>query len=179
MSIFLTFLIAITVNLDNFLIGVHLGIRGQKLSPASNGIICSLTGGFTFLFTAAARMITGDFIRYTNIFGGLIMILFGIYSLISELLCRQEDPQVSLVSVKDTCLLGIMLAVNCIPPAFSAGVAGLNPLPMGLFSALFSFLSMYFGSRLGATAFNGRFLSYLAPFSSCLLIAIGVGEWFL
>ena len=147
MSIFLTFLIAITVNLDNFLIGVHLGIRGQKLSPASNGIICSLTGGFTFLFTAAARMITGDFIRYTNIFGGLIMILFGIYSLISELLCRQEDPQVSLVSVKDTCLLGIMLAVNCIPPAFFRRGGRTQPSAYGaIFRTFFIFIHVFWQS---------------------------------
>lgn len=179
MSILLTFLIAVTVNLDNFLIGMNLGIRGQKLTIKSNLIIGLFTGGCAFLFTMAARMLTGTFVAYTNLFGAAIMILFGIYCLISEFLKREEDTALSIVTLKDTCILGIVLAINCIPPSFSAGITGLNPFSMGLFSALFSFLSMYLSNRLGESLIRYRFFRFLTPVSSVLLILIGVGELFL
>lgn len=179
MSIFLTFLIAVTVNLDNFLIGMNLGIRGQKLTIKSNVIIGLFTGGCALVFTAAARMLTGNFIEYTNFFGAIIMILFGVYCLFSEFLKKEDDADLSIVTLKDTCILGIVLAVNCIPPSFSAGVAGLNPISMSLFSALFSFLSMFLSNRLGERMIQYRFFRFLTPASSILLIVIGIGEFFL
>lgn len=179
MSILLTFLIAVTVNLDNFLIGMNLGIRSQKLTIKSNLIIGLFTGGCALIFTAAARMLSGNFVQYANVFGAIIMILFGVYCLISGSLKQDDGADLSIVTTRDTCILGVILAVNCIPPSFSAGIAGLNPISMSLFSALFSFLSMFFSNRLGETLIPYQFFRFLTPVSSLLLIFIGIGEFFL
>ena len=179
MSMFLTVLIAIAVNLDNFLIGMNLGIRNQKLTIKSNGIIGLFTGLCSFFVAAAASMLTDTLIQYANLFGALIMILFGTYCLITELLHKETSSHVSVMTAKDTCILGLVLSINCIPPSFSSGMAGLNPISLGVFSALFSFLSMHFSNRLGETLAKYRFLCFLTPISSVLLILIGIFECFL
>ena len=179
MSILFIVLIAATVNLDNFLLGMNLGTRGQTLTITSNLIIGCFTGACAFLFTTAACVLSGSFIKYANCFGALLMIMFGVYSLISEILEKQEIADLSIMTRKDTCLLGMILAINCIPPSFSAGMAGLNPISMGIFSALFSFLSMFFSNKLGKALIHDRFFRFLTPLSSMLLILIGIGEFFL
>ena len=179
MSTLLIILIAVTVNLDNFLLGINLGIRGQQLTLESNCIIGLFTGACAFLFTIAARLLSGGLVRYTACFGAILMILYGVYSLISELVRQEDRTDLTIITRKDTCVLGMVLAINCIPPSFSAGMAGLNPLSMGICSALFSFLSMFLSNRLGEALASFRFLRFLTPLSSILLIAIGIGEFFL
>ena len=76
MSIILAFLIGIAVNLDNFLIGMNLGIKGQRLTVLSNLIIGAATGVCAFASTYAARLISGNFLVYTNVIGACILILF-------------------------------------------------------------------------------------------------------
>ena len=179
MSIFLTVLIAIAVNLDNFLIGMNLGIRNQKLTIKSNGIIGLFTGICSYFVTAAAGLLTDNVIQYAHLFGAVIMILFGSYCLISELFQKESYSHLSIMTLRDTCILGLILAVNCIPPSFSSGMAGLNPISMGSLSALFSFLSMFFSNRLGETLANYPFLKFLTPLSSIILIFIVIFECFL
>lgn len=176
MSILFALLIGIAVNLDNLIIGMNVSLRGQKLSLTQNLIIGGTTGVCAFLSTLSARLITGNFLVYTNIVGSLIMIFFGLYCLWQ---CRDSDNAPEIFEnpdLKDIFFLSCVLAVNCIPPSFSAGVMNLSPLWIGASSMAFSCLSMWISGRMGQRLLRCPFFSLLAPASAILLILIGIGE---
>lgn len=176
MSFFLALLIGIAVNLDNFIIGMNLGTRGQKLTLRSNIIIGLSTGLCAFFSTYAATLISGNFLVYTNVIGALIMIIFGIYCLLKSFGEEETPTHFSALTLKDAFILGFVLAVNCIPPSFSAGILNLSPLLVALSSALFSCLCMFVSNRLGHRLTTCRMLHFLTPASAILLIFIGIGE---
>lgn len=176
MSILLALLIGLAVNLDNLLIGMNLSLRGQKLKFTQNLIIGSITGICAFGSTLAASLISGNFLVYTNIIGSVIMIVFGFYCLWQ---CRKPEESTEFSTdpdFKEVLILSGVLAVNCIPPSFSAGVMCLSPFLVGAFSMLFSCLSMGFSNRMGHRLVRFRFFSLLAPASAILLILIGAVE---
>lgn len=176
MSIVLAFLIGIAVNLDNFLIGMNLGIRGQRLTVLSNLIIGAATGICAFASTYAARLISGNFLVYTNVIGACILILFGVYCLINGFKQNDTPEEFSALGAKDSCILGFVLAINCIPPSFSAGVMNLSPYYVSIFSALLSCICMHVSNRLGNKLVHLHILNYLTPASAILLILIGAFE---
>jgi putative Mn2+ efflux pump MntP len=183
MNLFLAFFIGLAVNLDNLLIGIHLGLQGRRLPLWQNLVIGCATGGCAFLSTAAARLISGNIFFYTNLCGAGIMILFGIFCFYQCLTKAQEaDPlretpdYLEPGGILDVLALGFLLAVNCIPPSISAGVMGLSPWWIGLFSLLFSFLGMEGSMRMGDRLHHSRFPGYITPISAGLMILIGVAE---
>lgn len=176
MSILYAFLIGLAVNLDNLLIGMNLSLRGQKLTLLQNLIIGATTGICAFAATFAARMISGNFLVYTNIIGALIMIVFGLYCLRQSLSGESEPTLQDNPNLKDILILSAVLAVNCLPPSFSAGAMNLSPGWIGGFAMLFSCLSMWISGRLGHRLHNTRLYTLLGPLSAILLILIGACE---
>ncbi len=92
MNIFMALLIGLAVNLDNLLIGIHLGIRHQRLSIWQNLVIGGTTGLCAFGSTCAARLISGHFLFYTNLIASAIMILFGIFCLYQSITQKMILP---------------------------------------------------------------------------------------
>lgn len=177
MNIFMALLIGLAVNLDNLLIGIHLGIRHQKLSAGQNLVIGGTTGLCAFGSTCAARLISGHFLFYTNLIASAIMILFGIFCLYQSVTQKEETPELQdAPRLTDVLILGFVLAVNCIPPSLSAGVMSLSPLWVGFFSMLFSCLSIQASVLLGHKFLRCKFFSMLTPLSAILLILIGALE---
>lgn len=176
MTYFLTIFIGISVNLDNFLIGIHLGLKRQKLTVLQNLIISSITGLCAGLSTLAISLISGKFLSYASQAAGVIMVLFGIYCLLAPdsgcSLLTDSQP----LSFQKAFLLGFVLSVNCIPPAFSAGLLRLPSLGIGFFCGLFSFLTMYSGNQSGLKMTDQKTPSFLGPASAVLLILIGAFE---
>lgn len=121
MNILMALLIGLAVNLDNLLIGINLGIRRQRLTLWQNLLIGSTTGLCAFGSACAARLISGNFLVYTNLIGAAIMIFFGIFCLYQGLTDKEEAPDISAAPrFFDVLVLGFVLAVNCIPPSFGA-----------------------------------------------------------
>lgn len=177
MNIFMALLIGLAVNLDNLLIGIHLGIRHQRLSAGQNLVIGGTTGLCAFGSTCAARLISGHFLFYTNLIASAIMILFGIFCLYQSVTQKEETPELQdAPRLTDVMILGFVLAVNCIPPSLSAGVMSLSPLWVGFFSMLFSCLSIQASVLLGHKFLRCKFFSMLTPLSAILLILIGALE---
>lgn len=181
MSIMFPLLIGIAVNLDNFVIGMNMGIRGQKLTIFSNFLIGFTTGVCAFGSTYAARLISGNFLVYTNFIGAVIMIFFGYFCLIKDSIPKnttdlEKENDFCAPCMQETVFLGFVLAINCIPPSFSAGVMDMSPLYIAFFAALFSCISMHVSNRLGYRLLHFRFIKMLSPASSILLIAIGIIE---
>ena len=177
MNIFMALLIGLAVNLDNLLIGIHLGIRHQRPSAGQNLVIGGTTGLCAFGSTCAARLISGHFLFYTNLIASAIMILFGIFCLYQSVTQKEETPELQdAPRLTDVLILGFVLAVNCIPPSLSAGVMSLSPLWVGFFSMLFSCLSIQASVLLGHKFLRCKFFSMLTPLSAILLILIGALE---
>lgn len=176
MTYFLTIFIGISVNLDNFLIGIHLGLKRQKLTVTQNLIISSITGLCAGLSTLTISLISGKLLNYAGRTAGILMVVFGIYCLLAPdsgcTLLADCRP----LSFPRAFLLGFVLSVNCIPPAFSAGLLRLPPLGIGFFCGLFSFLTMYSGNQSGLKMTNQKTPSFLGPASAVLLILIGAFE---
>lgn len=177
MNILMALFIGLAVNLDNLLIGINLGIRRQRLTLWQNLVIGSTTGLCAFSSTCAARLISGNFLVYTNLVGAAIMIFFGIFCLYQGITKKEETPDLDAAPrFMDILILGFVLAVNCIPPAFSAGVMQISPWWVGFFSMLFSCLSIHISVLLGQRFLRCRFFSVLTPLSAVLLILIGALE---
>lgn len=176
MSVTMCILISIAVNLDNFLIGVNLGLKHQKLTLLSNLIIAGVTAVCSLLATGLSDMISDDLLFFSNLVGAAFLIVFGVFCLL-----KQEDDEKLMekykdLSLKKSFLLGLVLSINCIPPAFSAGIFNIPPLLMGAFSGVFSFLCMFVSNRFGRFFHKFSWIDKLTPISYLLLIAVGLIE---
>jgi len=176
MSVLLCILISIAVNLDNFLIGINLGLKNRRLTLVSNILIAAMTALATALATLATWLISEELLAFGNLFGAVFLILFGCFCLL-----RQEDDQeitekYKELTLKKSLMLGLVLSVNCIPPAFSAGMLHISPLTMGLCTGLFSFCCMFVSNRFGTKMARSRFICRLTPLSDILLIITGIME---
>lgn len=176
MTYFLTAFIGISVNLDNFLIGINLGLRHQRLTFFENLIISGITGLCAGFSTFTVSLLSDRLMEYTNLIAGIIMVLFGIYCLLApDANCSGLVPSQPL-SICQSVFLGLVLSVNCIPPAFSAGLLKLPAAGIGFFCGFFSFLTMYSGNKAGLRMTDGKTPSFLGPVSAMLLILIGCME---
>jgi putative Mn2+ efflux pump MntP len=179
MSVLSAFFIGLAVNLDNFLIGMDLGLKHQPLPLLSNFLISLTSGLFAFFPAWLARVLFSSCLSYAETIGAALMIFYGLWCLKkagegndSLLETQPEIP----VRGRQALFLGVLLAVNCIPPAVSAGAFFLSPAAVGLFCCGFSFLSLWLGNRLGgkiAGSFGTKFLPHL---SALLLILIGLWQ---
>lgn len=82
------------------------------------------------------------------------------------------------ISCKESVVLGIALALNCLATGLGAGMTGLNVFWITITTILFSFLTIFFGLILGkkcASRFMGNKAALLA---GALLIVIGLYEVF-
>lgn len=174
MSIFIALFMSVAVNLDNFVIGIQLGMQNKPIPVRSNLIISGITG----LFAGIAALCPGIFpvgmVSAANITGALIILAFGIYCLLKR--PDGENQKLPGLSFKGSCVLGFTLAVNCIPPALGAGIIGISPLYMAVFCGACSFLCMHFSSRMGVRLQKTPILRQLDKISALLLIGIAVVE---
>ncbi|MCI5479772.1 MAG: hypothetical protein MR416_01100 [Lachnospiraceae bacterium] len=176
MTYLLTAFIGISVNLDNFLIGISLGLKHQHLTLSENLVISAITGLCAGLSTLTVSLLSGHFVTGANLLGGIIMVLSGIYCLLApDAGCSDLVPSQAL-TLRQSVFLGFILSMNCIPPAFSAGILKLPASGVGFFCALFSFLTMYSGNQAGLRMTDGKTPSFLGPVSAVLLILIGCME---
>lgn len=176
MSLFIAFFMSIAVNLDNFVIGMQLGIQKKSIPVKYNIMISSISG---LIAAAAAGMPLVFPDRLTSAAGtagALIILIFGIYCLFKRTPKTDDSNQLSVLSPKAALTLGFMLAVNVIPPALGAGILGILWLYMGISCALCSFICMHIGSHLGSRLRTAKTGDCLDQISALLLILIGLIE---
>lgn len=175
MSIFIALFMSIAVNLDNFIIGIQLGIQKKPIPVLSNLIISAFTGIFAGIAAACPEIFPQVMVSAANITGSLIILVFGIYCLMKKAdTCEEALP--SSLSFKGSCVLGFTLAVNCIPPSLGAGILGISPISMALLGTACSFICMHVSSRVGTQLRHKSFITKLDKISALLLIGIGITE---
>lgn len=181
MSVLFSFLIGLAVNLDNFLIGMSLGLKRQSLPFSSNFLISFISGLFAYLPARLTKAVFSGCLPAAERLGAVLMIFYGFFCLYKAFRETAFPSQVSPavpVNGRQALALGILLAVNCVPPAVGAGAFAFPPAAVGLFCCIFSFLSLWLGNRMGGRLAETSGVRFLPHLAACLLIFIG-GVWLL
>lgn len=178
MAVWICVLIGVAVNLDNFIIGLNFGIRKQRIGFGPNLLMAACTGCFSYLSTKAAFLLSGIFLSIANLTGALVLIVFGLWSLFHK---SEEEPgeRYRELTFQKALALGLLLAVNCVPPSFSAGAVQIPPYLMSLSAGVCALLCMGVSNWLGFRISSSRKFHFLEPAAAILLIAVGGIELFL
>jgi putative sporulation protein YtaF len=190
--------IGIAANLDNLGIGVSFGARSIRVPFISNmmiSVLSMIAAYFSItLGNVLSNLIPSDL---ANAAGGIMIIVIGLWAIKSDLKSRvesnkdiksnqiyslQNDPCKAdtdgnnLLSLKESVMLGIALAVNCVAGGFGAGVTGLSPLATTISIGFFSLLSVAVGVRAGQEITKTWFGKWSNLVGGILLVCIGFYE---
>lgn len=170
-------LLGLSTNLDNLVVGVAVGMRGKRISPAANACIALGSALACFLFCALSSLFS-EFGRLPNALGGAMLILLGIHAWFARdrgagsfARTAGENP-----SVRELLLISGSLAVNCMAPAFAAGLTGIGPLEASAMTGLFSYLSVAVGAYIGGRVQRQWRRAALEAASCAAMIALGLLE---
>lgn len=196
-------LLSIASNMDNWGIGLSMGLRSIRIPILSNVTIAFITMAGTL-----AAMETGSYIsgimhkQIANDSGGAVMILLGCWSLwkmIKEKRNKKNPASVynnrrgsdvtvlkhpdeadinhdQIISWRESLMLGLALAFNNIATGFGAGTTGISPMPTTILTGLFSILFIGMGCRIGQTASHTVLGRYAEFTGALLLVLIGLYE---
>lgn len=182
MHILSVLLLGVATNLDNFIIGMSMGFQGKRIGPARNGVIAALSAAAAFVCCYISSL-CASLGRIPNILGGVLLILLGAGPLMlhrktraQEAGCPARSGGPGVLSWRETLVLGLALAANCLATAFAAGMTGLGPMPVALVTGVFSLLCVGLGNLLGRR--GSRLVSgpWLELAAAVLLILIGIWE---
>jgi len=188
-------------------IGLAYGSRKIKVPFRSNFAIASFSGIAT-LVSSMLGVALANYIPYFygNIIGGSIVCFIGLYTIISyyinkkriipktkhqnsnqyidELRAVMDNPSLADkdfsgdISLKESVLLGIALAVNCLGTGFGAGMTGVNIGILTLAVIIFSIATISLGEIIGRR-WAAKFLGDQATvLSGLLLIIVGIFQIF-
>ena len=198
MYFFSIFLLCLAPNLDNMVIGLAYGARQINVPFKSNFAIALFSGLAILISSSIGRILTNYIPNYLgNIIGGSIVSIMGIYTIVSYLYSKikkmhgsifclenikavMEDPSIADkdysgdISLKESILLGVALAVNCLGTGFGAGMTGVNIFILTAAVILFSLITITLGVFIGKR-YAARFLGSKATIiSGLLLLAVGI-----
>jgi putative sporulation protein YtaF len=186
-------------------IGLAYGARKINVPFKSNLAIAVFSGLATLISAALGNVLLNIIPDYIGqVVGGSIVAMMGMYTVvkyfldkrktihtyeigesgIDNLIAVMEDPVIADkdfsgdISLKESILLGIALAVNCLGTGFGAGMAGVNIFILSSAVVCFSLLTISMGALLGKK-FASRFLGERAIIiSGVILLLVGLYEIF-
>lgn len=196
------FILCLAPNLDNMVIGLAYGARKINVPFKSNFAIALFSGIATLLSSLLGSVLANYIPSYTgNIIGGSIVGTMGLYTIISHLIKNKkdtgnkhqngnqyivelravmDDPGIADkdysgdISLKESILLGIALAVNCLGTGFGAGMTGVNIAVLTTAVIVFSLTTISLGAVIGRR-WAAKFLGDQATIlSGLLLLAVGI-----
>ncbi len=183
-------------------IGLAYGARKINVPFKSNFAIALFSGIATLVSSLLGSALANYIPSYTgNIIGGSIVCTMGLYTIISHLIknkkntgCEHQngnqyivelravmdDPGIADkdysgdISLKESILLGIALAVNCLGTGFGAGMTGVNIVVLTTAVIIFSLTTISLGAVIGRR-WAAKFLGDQATIiSGLLLAAVGI-----
>jgi len=182
-------------------IGLAYGVRKINVPFKSNFAIALFSGFATLISSFFGSLLANYIPNYIgNVIGGCIVCLMGIYTIISYLHIKRiskksnengnqyldnlkavmDDPSIADrdysgdISLKESILLGIALAINCLGTGFGAGMTGVNVLVLTVAVIVFSLITISLGAFVGK-CYASRFLGDRSTIiSGLLLLIVGV-----
>lgn len=202
--IFLTllssFLFAVSSNIDNIVIGLSLGMKKIEVRKESNLLIASILSLVTLISIGIGK-IFNIFMsaNIANIIGGILLILFGLYSLweamfndkqknienkssrygVKEILDTPEKVDLDKsgsISARESILLAVVLSLNNLGLGIGAGITGLNVSLTVIFTFIFSIIFLRLGCHLGGNYFSKVLGRYASIIAAVLIILLGLYE---
>ncbi len=82
------------------------------------------------------------------------------------------------ISLGETLILGISLALNAMAGGVGASLSGYNPLLLSLATGIFSYGTIEAGQRLSGSYLSKRFGNLAQPLAGVVLLGIGIYEFF-
>lgn len=119
MTIVLGLLMGIAVNLDNFLIGISLCLKHQKLTFPSNILISAVTAAAASAVTVFSDMLSHHTRIFGTVAGSLSLIVFGLYCLLNR---GRIQKNMNFYPLNRHFLSVSYLLLTVYRPAFSAGI---------------------------------------------------------
>ena len=194
------FLVSLSFNLDNIVIGIAYGIKKIKIGIPANLSIAVVTASGTFLSMAAGRYIA-DFLpaALANALGAIVMELFGLYFIVQSVLAlkkNRKSKELALkdvpgmleyaeksdlnhngsISIKEAALVGLGLMVNNLGIGIAASITHISVLITTAATLLISFLTLSFGNYLGRRALGDLMGKYASLISGFILVLLGIFE---
>jgi putative sporulation protein YtaF len=196
-------LLVIAVSLDGFGVGMTYGMRNVQV-PLNALIIIMLCSGIVVLSsmtlgTALRSLISPDI---SSMFGGVILILLGFFSLYNilrpekanrkngavkhrlddfkEVLATPHKADLDKsgkISSSEALLLGIALALDAFGAGFGASMLGYSPLLTAVLVACMSGLFLLSGIKIGVLLSRNKFLQRLTFLPPLLLIGLGISNF--
>lgn len=186
MSFVSAFLFGLSANIDAFLLGLSFGLKKQRLPLRINLCLSSVTFLGTMLALCAGSCIAAIFPGgLSTLLGSLLLMALGCYYSAKSFLTLlrkkwlaaaslSPDPE-TMLSRRETLLLGTALALNNMGMGIGASFAGLSVPLVGLSTFLLCLLLLLLGNRAGLRR-TPRGLSAYGDLLSGLMILL-LGGW--
>jgi putative sporulation protein YtaF len=194
------FIIALTNNLDNIGVRIAYTIRGIKISTVINIWISVITFVISY-FAAYSGTVMSEYLgkKWSSLLTMILLSGIGSYMIyrqylkrmcqgefgqdnkkgICHILLKPENADLDNskhIDLKEATLLGIALSINNVGGGVSAGMIGLNPLWVGLLSAMLSFLILWAGNYMAEFFIKWNLSNKATIAAGILLIAIGIEQ---
>ncbi len=193
--------LGIAANLDNLGIGLAYGLKNIKVPFRSNLFIAVLSGLATLLSISFGHFLS-DFLphKLANTFGGLIVSMIGVWTLIQQYFPQSQCKQVSAktfwsklgnliknpiladkdgsktISINESILLGIALSLNCLSTGLGAGMTRINSIGLAISIMIFSLLTIYAGTQIADRYTSTSLENNVNLLTGLILIIIGIYE---
>lgn len=196
-------LLCLAPNLDNMAIGLAYGIRKINVPLKSNIAIALFSGFATLISSFLGNFLTSYIPDFAgNVIGGSIVCIMGLYTVagflfnkkkslkkslsrnsgqyLGDLRAVMDDPGIADkdysgdISLKESILLGIALAVNCLGTGFGAGMTGINVFILSGAVVIFSLITISLGALIGRSYAAGFLGDKATALSGILLFVVGL-----
>lgn len=196
--------LGIAANLDNLGIGLAYGLKKIEVPFKSNLFIAVLSGIATLLSVFFGYLLS-DFLppKLANTFGGLIVSMIGIGTIIQQYLPQSQYKQANTsksfwiklgnlinnpvladqdgsktISVSESLLLGFALSLNCLGTGLGAGMTRLHSFGLAISIMFFSLLAIYAGTQIAGRYTSTYLKNNVNLLTGLILIIIGIYEIF-
>lgn len=178
--LFSCLILALSVSIDSFGIGITYGLKNTKISCFSKIILF-----FISIVITSLSLILGDVISYilsdnfSKILGCILLIFMG-FRIIFQSTDSYDKDNSNSIDWKEALYLGIALSIDSICVGISSSMLGFNTILFPIFVATFQLIFLSIGKEFGLK------LSYASSIpdsiwniiSGILLICIGIGRFF-
>ena len=195
--------LVIAVSLDGFGVGMTYGMRQVRV-PIHALIIIMFCSGIVVMASMTLGTVLRSFISpdIAGMFGGVILILLGLFSLynilrpektnrndgavkhrlddLKEVLVTPHNAdldQSGAISSSEALLLGIALALDAFGAGFGASMLGYSPLLTAGLVACMSGLFLLCGIKIGVLLSKNKMLQRLTFLPPLLLIGLGISNF--
>lgn len=195
MNIMPVLIFVLGANFDNIAVGTAYGFKGIKLSLKMNFLIALITSIGTLLSMSIGLIIYNLLPHnFTNILGGLLIIVLGIYFLkdflkekfrknddgeLKEILKDPEKADIDhsgYIDFKEALTLGTALTLNNFGMGIGASISGMNIYLTSFLTFVFSVISFRIGCNIGSKFTDSFLHDYANLISSLILIVLGIIE---